>query len=231
MKAICLCTSNRPELVKQCLESLHQNKLEGWTLFASCEPDCPAVHKLIEAVDFMPKIWWVNGTRLGPELNTFTVCFKAIDSDAKAILYFDDDMVLSPDAVEMCDWYLSNDWMTEPTKNGGICLCTKESDPSRPESISPADTWKGLVGQGYCYTRQQWKHFVKRNFWVHKTHFGGDGYDWALGHSAVDLEKRIYRPRLSRSRHIGTHGHHPNGEIFPEHISTHRDLKFVIEPT
>jgi hypothetical protein len=47
----------------------------------------------------MPVKSWVNGRRLGPELNTFMAHWMAFEEGADAVLYFDDDMVLSPDAI------------------------------------------------------------------------------------------------------------------------------------
>ena len=231
MKAICICTTGRLDRVAECLNSLRDNRPEGWTLFASMEPGHEAVHAAVRAVSFMPVVSWVNGRRLGPELNTFTAQWSAISEEAEAVLYFDDDMVLSPDAIELCDWYLDHNEYHDPEHNAGICLCARNpNDPSRPNSVSPNDTWQGLVGQGYCFTRAQWFSFVKRNFWVYRPHFGGDGYDWALGHMAVDLKKTILRPRLSRSRHAGRQGFHgDNVDVFPEFISAQRNTKFVLE--
>lgn len=226
MKAICIAVSNRPDIVRQTLAALRANQTEGWTLYMSCEPDAPEVHALVRAINWMESRWWINGTRLGPELNTFTVCFKAMNDGADALLYFDDDMLLSPDALNLCNWYLENHTEKYP---GGLCLCTDASDPARPNSISPNDTWRGLVGQGYCYTCRQWQDFVKPNFWQDNPAWGGHGYDWALGYRSVELGKTILRPRLSRSQHIGVHGHHPPGRIFPDHISNGENRNYAIE--
>ena len=195
------------------------------------EPGHPEVHDLIRSVSFMPVVSWVNGRRLGPELNTFVVQWTAIAADqAEALLYFDDDMILSPDAVELCNWYLSRADLRDPEFYAGICLCSRDpNDPSRPNSVSPNDTWQGLVGQGYCFTRAQWFAFVKRNFWVYHDFFAGDGYDWALGHMAIHLKKTILRPRLSRSRHIGAEGFHGGGNVFPDVIATGHDTQFILE--
>lgn len=231
MKAICICTTGRLDRVTDCLSSLRQNKLDGWTLYASMEPGHEQVHSYVRGVNFMPVVSWVNGRRLGPELNTFTAQWSAIDEEAEALVYFDDDMVLSPDAIQLCDWYLSQPALLDPAHTAGLGLCMRyPSDPLRPNSVSPNDTWQGMVGQGYCFTRAQWFSFVKRNFWVYHDFFGGDGYDWALGHMAVHLNKTILRPRLSRSRHTGKVGYHgQNVDVFPDFISTQTDTQFVLE--
>lgn len=232
MKTICICTTGRMEYIGDLIESLRRNKTEGWNLYVSMEPGFEDVHSYIRSIDFIPVTAWVNGRRHGPELNTFIAHWSAINDGADAVLYMDDDMLLSPDAIELCDWYLAHNEFHDPEHNAGICLCSRNpNDPSRPNSVSPNDTWQGMVGQGYCYTRAQWFNFVKRNFWVHRPHFGGDGYDWALGHSAVDLKKTILRPRLSRSRHMGREGFHGGGDgaVFPDVISTSIHTDFVLE--
>lgn len=231
MKAICICTTGRLDRVTECLKSIRENNLDGWTLFASMEPGYEDVHSAIRAIDFIPVVSWINGRRLGPELNTFTVQWSAISENAESVLYFDDDMVLSPDAVQLCNWYLSKTELLDPQHNAGICLCSRNpNDSSRPDSVSPNDTWQGLVGQGYCFTRDQWFNFVKRNFWVYRNFFGGDGYDWALGHMAVHLNKIIFRPRLSRSKHTGRNGFHgDNVDVFPDVISSQKDTRFILE--
>jgi hypothetical protein len=233
MKCVSICTTGRVDYVKACLESLQKNATEGWTLLASMEPGHPEVHRLINSVTFMPVKSWVNGRRLGPELNTFMAHWMAFEEGADAVLYFDDDMVLSPDALALCNWYLDYTEYHDPARFAGICLCARHPNlPDRPASISPNDTWQGMVGQGYCYTRAQWQNFVKRNFWVHHPFFGGDGYDWALGHMAVHLNKIILRPRFSRSRHTGRNGFHgDNVDTFPDAINQATGLDYVVEET
>ena len=233
VKAICICTTGRLDYVRACLESLSANDTTGWHLYASMEPGFPEVHDLVRNFRNGDCVnAWINGRRLGPELNTFVAHFSAINDGAEAVLYFDDDMVLSPDAIQLCNWYLDHSEHHDPATNAGLCLCARRPNlPERPNSVSPNDTWQGMVGQGYLYTRDQWFDFVKRNFWVYYPHFGGDGYDWALAHRALDLKKTILRPRLSRSKHIGAHGFHGGGEssVFPDVISTSSRTDFVLE--
>lgn len=167
---------------------------------------------------------WRNERRLGCSLNIFTLWSIAFSDGADAILHLEDDIILSPDAIDLCDWYLSNLLQCQ----GGLALCRKDhegNNPSAPSSISLTDTWMGLLGQGYCFTRQQWFDFVLRNFWAYDPSWGHDIWDYTLAMMAQKLGKLFARPRLSRSRHNGSKGFHGVADVFPEGLSdgTHRD--------
>jgi hypothetical protein len=149
---------------------------------------------------------------------------------AEALVYLDDDMLLSPDAIELCDWFLSKPELHDTSRSAGLCLCRKDdNNPTRDTSIATNDGWMGLVGQGYCYTSAMWFQFIKRVWWTWEPHFGGDSYDWAIGHKAKDTNRKIYRPRLSRSQHMASEGHHGAGEQFPAFISDGERTNYVIE--
>lgn len=228
MKAICVTTSGRTDRMTACMKSIESNPgFRDWHLYISREPAAG-----IKYVPPMPVKVCVAAFQYGPTLNTFMAYQAAFHDKAEAVLYLDDDMIVSPDALQLCDWYLDT-YAHEPIglpEDVGLCLCREDetNDPSKPEVVSQKDTWMGLVGQGYFVTGSQWHNFVKRRFWTHEPHYGGDDYDWALGHSAVDLGKRVLRPRLSRSQHTGIVGAHA-GRIFPQIISQQTDTKFIIE--
>lgn len=225
MKVICVASSGRIDKVQLFLESLSANNTEGWMLYVCFEPGTSQAQDIVRSANFIQREVWMNFNQLGPEANTFKVCKGVMEEGAEDILYTDDDMILSPDALDLCNWFLEHHASHYP---GGLCLCTDDSNPDRPHSISPNDTWRGLVGQGYCYTRQIWEDFVKPNFWADDPKWGGHGYDWAIGYRSVELGKTILRPRFSRSQHIGIHGHH-GGRIFPEHYCKTKVGNFVIE--
>lgn len=196
---------------------------KDWHLFVSKEPSTE-----LDYYPAMPLHVFRHEFQLGATLNTFMAYQMAFRNKADAVLYLDDDMVLSPDALQLCDWYLGA--YEKDAFDAGICLCRTDetNDTTRPNSVATNDTWMGLVGQGYCVTAAQWHNFVKRRFWAWEPHYGGDDYDWAIGHSAVEMHMRILRPRLSRSQHTGITGAHA-GRIFPQTISTNSNTQFILE--
>jgi hypothetical protein len=223
VKSVCICTSNRPDRVAAFLRSFLANNTAGWKLYASMEPGCPAIREIMAAVSGIPVVSWVNPRNLGPTLNTFMAYSAAFQDGADAVLYADDDMVLSPDAIDLCNWYLARDI---PEEEAGLCLCTNHAnDPAQPDAVTAAHTWVGLVGQGYCVTAHQWKTFVRRVFFTHKPHWNGDDYDWAITNSALETGRTILRPLFSRSQHTGVVGVHP-GHVFPDRISTQTGTLF-----
>lgn len=229
MKTICICHSGRKNYFHQCLLSLQSNDLSGWNILIGCEPGTVTPGELF-IIEGAPIKYQVNGSKLGTGLNQFVTMWGAISEGAEAILFVEDDVILSPDAVRLCNWYLGQTDFLDTASNSGLCLCTKLSDFDRPVEVSTTETWQGHVGQGYCFTRAMWFDFVKRNFWVYHDWFGGDGWDWALAHMALHLNKKMLRPRLSRSKHIGVYGVHGNNvEVFPSIISEASNTEFVIE--
>lgn len=232
-KIIVTCTAWRTEYLGRVLDGILANNLRGWELYVGMEPGHPKVHALIRSIGFLPVTSWINGYNLGPELNPFVSINRAIVDGADAVLYFDDDMLLSPDALDLCNWYLDQTHLHDPATHVGINLCTKASDPALPNSVTDLETWEGLVSQGNCFTAAQWRNFIRRNWNRYDpTFMDGDGYDWAWTCWAVHLKLKILRPRLSRSQHIGEHGVHGNHQpIFPNVISTQKDTNFFLEPT
>lgn len=221
MKAICLTAFNRPEMLNQTLAAIHRNQMDGWQIFIGSD------HQRVDHVPSMHS--WRNGFRMGCPLNSFNVCFKAIQEGAEACLFMDDDVLLSPDALRMCNWYLNREL---GTNDAGIALCRKDgNDPSKPESISASETWMGHLGQGWCFTRQMWFDFVLRHWWAYhpdmKEH---DTYDWALCFFALKLCKTIVRPRFARARHAGEVGYHGKGiGTFPDVICQLSECNYKVE--
>ncbi len=232
MKYICVASSNRMGYFMQMLVSLGNNDTNGWQLLVRQEPSSSMTSDLIKlATERFGGISQMNAHQEGAEANTFKVCEEAMNLEADALLYLDDDMVLSPDALTLCNWYLG---LPHPPEYAGLCLCNEASDPARPYTISDKDTWRGLVGQGFCYTPEQWKDFVRPNFWEDNKAWAGHGYDWALSCRAQELGRIFLRPHLSRSQHIGVVGLHGAAagthlEPFPEHIATDPCREFRIE--
>lgn len=240
MKYICVASSGRMHYLSQFLLSLStQTTLKGWELLLKFEPPCPNFSPKITR--FIPTTYWSNDHNLGATDNTFTICECAMSRlECEALVYFDDDIILSPDTISLCDWYLHqiDVWRTQDQPNrerhAGLCLCNEASDPSRPDSISPNDTWRGLVGQGYCYNRAQWLDFVKPNFYADNPTWAGHSYDWALAVRAQELGKIILRPRYSRSQHIGVVGLHGAAagvhlEPFPKDFAQVPSKQFILE--
>lgn len=229
MKAICMPVFNRPELLRQALDSICENKATDWRVYLSVDWSYKSkeIDQIIRDYHFkgVQFVVWGNGTNLGCSLNAFTVCSTAISQGAEAILYMEDDIVLSPDALALCDWYLNQ--LNDPNDyHAGIALCRREGNViGRPEAIEHNSSSQGLLGQSWCFTRKQWFDFALGHWWSLPDRGHPDIWDWALGWKAQQLGKSIMRPYLSRARHIGATGFHGKVDVFPDVISdgTHRN--------
>lgn len=226
MKAVCLTTNNRPQYLKETLASLSVALRPGWKLVVRSElaNECP---RMLDG--FPVEKHTINESPLGLARNLLQCLSDAYELGSEGILHLEDDIVLSPDAIELCDWYLSR---ARP-EEAGIALCRKDdnlNDPSRPNSIAANNACFGLLGQGYCFNRKQFEDFVKPSWFLGREEWGGGVWDWTLAALAMENNRPILRPHLSRSRHIGAFGQNTvSGLTFPREIATGTDTKFILE--
>lgn len=221
MRAICIPAFNRPALLQSTLRGIERAGLNGWTVFVLVDGNGFEVSGFVAPV---PICILKNSYQMGCSWNSFLVCHWAFSKGAKSILFMDDDILLSPDALQLCDWYLS---IHRDPSDLGLCLCRKETnDPSRPNSISVTDIYQGHFGQGWCFTREMWLEFILRKWWAQ----GDKAHDWILCAEAQNHGKRVYRPRLARAKHDGAVGYHGTGiGVFPDVISDGTHRNYVIE--
>ncbi len=228
MKAICIPVFNRPALLRSTLDSIPQGG-SGWTVYLSLDAKCSKeVEQIVTTCKRFPIKKWKHGVQIGCRLNTFTVCQIAFEDGAEAILSMDDDITLSPDALKLCEWYLSQPALLDTKTNAGLSLCRRFlNDSTRPNSITHDD--HGHLGQGHCFTRQMWKDFGARSFWAWEPHYHGGG-DWSVAGEAVRTNRKIYRPRFARAQHSAAVGHKgPGIGIFPDKISDGKHTNYVLE--
>lgn len=230
MKAIVLVTQHRSHYVEKTLIALAENRLDGWTLYVGMEPLFPAVEALIASVKFIPKVVFRNAYQLGVRLNNFVTISKAIMDGAESILYLEDDVLLSPDAVDLANWYLDRKVQFSDPKHVGLGLQSLPSDPTKPAALTQEKSAQGLLGWGFCCTAEQWHRFYKRYwFWV-EPWMGGDAWDWAVGGMIDKLGLTVVRPQLSRSQHIGSWGVSAQELIpHPKNFSHQRITDFQLE--
>lgn len=225
MKYICVPSSNRSDYVAQFLSATKKAFLPGWKVIFTQEPtgNLQMVRHIATSAGCDCR---TNESQLGACGNTW----KAVEAgfsnpDCEAVLQIDDDCILSPDALALCEWYLSQ---RHTDRDAGLCLLNSISNEAHPNEVTRSLTNLGHVGQGYCYNRNQFESFVKPNFWVRSERFRSNSYDWALGQLAQELGFQFSRPLLSRSKHIGTVGLHGSSagvhrDPFPAVVATSHD--------
>lgn len=195
MKAIAITACDRVNYLDEMFQGLRQNNLEGYKLFMNVEPKNQEVIDYCNSIDFIEKDIVVNDRVLGVRLNPYTLLKRAFDSGATQVVYLEDDLALSPDLMDMCNWYFRRF-----DKNKYLCfnLYNHESDETRPEDIVVGGQFSAL---GFALTKNQWDKYFDPAWFVHKS-----GWDFSFTDLIETGKAYNVLPALSRTHHIGRYG-------------------------
>lgn len=211
-KAMTITAFNRPDYLSTVLESLKSNNLKDYELFVGCEPVNKEVINICNNIDFIKTYTQVNPQIYGVRKNPFEVLSRAFNSGADCVLYLEDDVVLSPDAVHFANWYF--DW---DQKDNYICmnLYNHDSDENFPDQVIAGTKFSSLC---MGITKFQWDNFIGKEWFVHPS-----GWDFSFN-KLLAQGKKVIMPKLSRSHHIGvTRGVH---YVAREHDKIYAGNKF-----
>lgn len=205
MKTITIPVFDRPEYFARTLETLSKNDLTDYTLFINVEPCSKEIRALVESIDFMPTNIQFNNTRLRERLNPYTVIDRAFASGSEFNCHFDSDLVISPDATLLLNWYF-NTFKDKPLSYISYCLFNYGSDPNRPQDLIVLE--KAFQGLGIGWFPEHWN--IVKDFWFDDTlclrMFGSSGWDWRIAAYAVQNNLGSIIPCFSRTNHIGRVG-------------------------
>ena len=110
MKTLTLTVNNRPGYLRQLLDSLRRNNVDGYDLlYCAVEPGCPEVLDVCKAIDFIPTHVHLNAERLGVRENPYQALRAVFDMGSDFNVYLEDDLLVSPDALDLANWYLEQD--------------------------------------------------------------------------------------------------------------------------
>lgn len=195
MKAIVLTACNRPDYLREMLESLSKNDLTGYKLLLGIEPKDQSVIDLCNNIDFIETDIVVNESILGVRVNPHTLLKRAFTSGYTQVVYLEDDLLISPDAIEMCNWYFKR-----PEKNKHLCfnLYNHDSDENNVNEIHTSGKFSAL---GFAITQYQWKKFFDPSWFMHKS-----GWDFSFTGIIESGRATNMLPALSRTHHIGRFG-------------------------
>jgi len=107
-KTVTLVAFKRPEYTAKVLESLKANNLEGYTLIMSLEPGHEETRRVCETVDFMPHEVIVQTQNLGVNWHNKTIYDYVFRIGSELNVALEDDTPLSPDALDLANWYFEN---------------------------------------------------------------------------------------------------------------------------
>ncbi|MGH1590638.1 hypothetical protein ACRBEV_22650 [Methylobacterium phyllosphaerae] len=133
-------------------------------------------------------------------------------------MYLEEDLILSPDALDLTEWYDRNQrstWMALNLLCGPCGTAGYVSSPWFPETLVETKMFNSL---GFATHRHMWENFISK-VWMAP----GDGeqsrpanwdtswgWDWSVYAFALSAPVPLFivSPAFSRVNHIGTHGVH-----------------------
>ena len=207
MKTISMTAYNRPLYLKNTLEDLSKNNNKDWHFFISVDPSdkTEEIKKVLdEDYGFASKTIVVNNFRKEHRRNQHDVRAIAFDTGSDFNLHFDDDLFISPDALELANYY-KRTFKDRPLTYGNYGLFNYNSNPNEPNKLLTQNAFTGL---GTCYFRENWLNIFHK-YWFEddlaKKHFGQHVYGWDWQISGVYKEFGIHEifPSFSRTNHRG----------------------------
>jgi len=192
MKTITLVAYNRLRYLSRTLESLRHNLLEGYTLFIGVEPEDEDVAAYCRQIDWIPTEVVINPERYGVAWNPYHTINRAIKAGSQFNVALEDDLYLSPDALQLANWYNER----HAGRHLCLCFCNYSSVYHQPLSVFQSKTFVPL---GYCFSREAWMTALAPN-WMSDMR----GWDYSV-QTLIDESASRYLlvPGLSRATHIG----------------------------
>lgn len=134
--------------------------------------------------------------RIGCNAHIRQAVEMAFDAGSDFNLHVEDDIVLSPDALELCDWFYSL-----PNRDEYVCLnLFSDWKPEPGKELSMAEHFS-FYPWGWACTRAMWEKYLAPE-WDTKR-FGPTGWDWSVGMTIQRHGLKVLRPFLSRALNIG----------------------------
>jgi hypothetical protein len=204
MKTITLPVWNRPTYLKRVIESLSKNNLTGYKLFLGVEPGNEQVIELCKSIDFIEKDIVINQFRQGVRRNPFETIKRAFLAGSEYNVHLEDDVVVSPDAFQLCNWYYKT-FSKEP-KYMHYGLFHYEGDETHPDKIIEIDMFNGY---GWSLFKHNWESLYRDEWFNDKLclkMFNAHGWDWAISAAYKTYGYKAIVPHYSRSQNIGREG-------------------------
>ena len=222
MKTITVLAYNRPDYLRQCLEALRQCRgIGGYRVLVSIdggggEAGKQCAHLVANYKDVELAVLFSN---YGIDFHNYR-CFNVLmnHSDSDFNIAIEDDCLLTPDALELADWfYLSPDRDFYSFLSLGDPMYRQ--GPYAKKELMDLHESQSIYTGAWCFTKQQWQMISKD--WNHplKTQVG---WDWSLSYNLWHWGFKSLYPLVSRARNIGRIGVHSHPEFFDAHIAPAR---------
>lgn len=229
-KTVTIAAYNRPGALRLLLESLgaQMQSLDDYKLYIRIDAGggkFREVKQVALAVGFMKTDVSYPGRNDGINRNTYNLMAKAFDEErADWNVYLEDDLLLSPDAFSLVEWYIGHSGEIKAIEGvadiGAYCLCRLR------ESGDPGKLYlsRALVGWGFVMDRHQWETYAKPSWCSAKELWG---YNRTWDNSLADYIRTrgaaVYNvfPEMSRVSNTGRAGTNFTARKYDELMRDH----------
>lgn len=222
-KTITIAAYNRPKNLIMLLQSLKNQlvPLDDYRLFVRIDrggEHFECIREIANSIDFIETRVGYPSRNEGINLNTYEAMRFAYERyGADYNVYLEDDLILSPDAFNLVEWYIahSRELRAEVADIGAFCLCNLQS--RSPKGADEVFLSRALIGWGFVMSLRQWEIYAEPV--------------WLEGHSMWDNRMAehirsfsgVYNafPTLSRVSNTGRVGAHFSQEKFDKMMQGH----------
>lgn len=206
MKTITFPVGYRPNYLEQFLDCLVDQDISDYTIICSAEnsPECIHIletHGLQMTILHKPKS---SGFRShsGARNNMYNVLSNAFKLGSDFNVHLEDDFLLSPDAINLANWYYEN-YKDKPMTYMCYGLFNWGSGGDDYEGVVEAPTFHGL---GWCSFKENWYACYDKSWYddtLARKYANAYGWDWAIEGYFKEYKCKSILPVISRTHHIG----------------------------
>lgn len=233
-KTMTITGNNRPFYLREMLSSLRRNDVRGYVAHFFLEPGCPEnVRVAEEASSWLDLRIHVNSRRLGVRCNPYNA-LETVFQDSEFNVYLEDDIVLSPDTFDLCNFYLAS---AECAGTMSLQLFNHYSYPGNKlgywDGKPPVDDlclgrygyFPHFCALGFAATRESWRRHFRMQWW--QTTGWDCGIEHYLREHRVGRKTWLAQPLVSRSNHIGRAKGTHCGSAFHDRAFAHIQIATV----
>jgi len=199
VKAIAVLAYNRPDYLHRTLTALSACRgIEDYTVVVSVD-DGQHQKETAKVARSFPcvNVKLLHYRRLGVDEHPrwlYDVLFRNHDF----IVAIEDDVVPSPDALELCDWFHD---LPEQSQYACLCLHSHSRCPDHPLMVREHMRFSPW---GWAFTRDTWNKYLLPEWNLKpETPHGGVGWDWSVNLTIQRHGLKVLYPSLSRTLNIG----------------------------
>lgn len=211
-KTITIVVNNRFRYLNILCESLSKNNLSNYKIYAFLEPDGIKCKEILEKYLNCEEII-INSYNFGVTWNSIQA-WNYIFEKKKSFfnLFLEEDVILSPDAINLTNWFINN-YFNDPTKMAIIL----HNYTKTPINNTICKLYKRFTTFGMGITSKIWFDLYRNNITSDMR-----GWDFSID-KLLKSNTNLYTvlPEFSRANHIGKYGTHCSPEF---HDNTFGDL-------